>query len=126
MRLLGDTAIAQRHLALQLHRATHSVDDAGEFDQEPVARDLDGAAAMPGDLGVRDVVAPRGQCRVRALLVRAHQLRIARDIGRQHRRQSPLDALSPGVHGADATAISPFTMASESPGYCFRLRNALR
>jgi hypothetical protein len=59
-------------------------------------------------------VAPqRGQYRVRALLVFAHQPRGAGDIGRQYRRQPAIDAPSPGVHGGDATAISLFTTAPE-------------
>src|SRR5262249_26055139 len=67
----------------------------------------DDAPPMLGDLRVGDFAAQRAQSRVRAFLVRAHQPRIARDIRGQHRRQPVLDALSPGVHGRDATAISP-------------------
>jgi hypothetical protein len=89
----------------------HRVDDARELDQEPVAGAFDDAAAMVGDLGVRHFAPQRRQGRVRALLLLAHQPRIPRDIGRQYRRQPPLNALSLGVHGGDATAISPFTIA---------------
>ena len=46
---------------------------------------------------------------MRTLLVRAHQPRIACDIGRQDRRQPTLDAFSPGVHARDATAIPTYT-----------------
>ncbi len=105
--LLGDTVIAQRHLALQLDRAAHRIDDARKFDQQPVAGGLDDAAAMLGYLGLRQVAAQRRHCRVRALLVLAHQPRIARDICCQDRRQPALDAFSPGAHGNDASAISP-------------------
>ncbi len=46
---------------------------------------------MLGDLGVRHFAPQRGQSRVRALLVRAHQPRVAGDIRRQDRRQSGFD-----------------------------------
>src|SRR5215813_12205531 len=108
--LLGDTFVAHCHLALQFDRAAHRIDDAGEFDQEPVAGGLDDAAAMLSDLGLRHFAAQRRQCRVRALLVLAHQPRIASNIGRQHRRQPALDTLSPGAHYGDGTAVSPFTL----------------
>ena len=71
----------------------------GELDQEAVAGGLDDAAAMLGDLGIEHLAAQRLQRRVRTLLVLSHQPRIAGDIGRQDRRQPPLDALSPGSHG---------------------------
>ena len=41
-----------------------------------------------------------------------------------YRRQAALDPLSPGVHGRDAIAISPFTIALKRPGCCLRTRNA--
>src|SRR5437764_12090569 len=50
---LRNTGIVPSHLALQFGRAAHRIDDAGEFDQEPVSGGLDDAAAMPGDIGVR-------------------------------------------------------------------------
>src|SRR6266446_4510810 len=53
--LLGDAVIAQCHFALQFDRARHRIDDAGEFDQQPVAGGLHDAAAMLGDPGVRQV-----------------------------------------------------------------------
>jgi hypothetical protein len=102
-RCLRDAVIAQCHLALQFDRAAHCIDNAGKLDQEPVAGGLDDAAAMIGDLGVRYFASHRRQRRVRALLVRAHQPRIARDIGRQDRRQPALDAVS-GSHGLQLTA----------------------
>ena len=106
--------VAQRHLALHLDRAAHRVDDAGELDQQAVAGGLDDAAAMLGDLGVDQFAAERLQRRERAFLVRAHQPRVAGDIGRQDRRQPPLDPLSPRVHDGDASAIRSFTIAPGS------------
>ena len=50
--------IALVHATLDLDRAAHCVDDAGEFDQCAVTGGLDDAAAMLGDLGIdqRDAV----------------------------------------------------------------------
>jgi len=107
--------IAQRHLALQLDCTAHRIDDARELDQQPITGRFHNAAAMLGDLGVRYFAAQRRLGRVRALLVLAHQPRIARDIGRQYRRQPPPDPLSAsGIHGRDATAIPPFAIAPGS------------
>jgi hypothetical protein len=117
--LFGNTVIAQGQLALQLDSAAHRVDGAGELDQEPVAGGLHDAAAMLGDLGVRHLAAKRRHCRVRAFFILAHQPGVARDVGRQYRCQPPLDALSPGIHGRDATAISRFTIATERVAVAF-------
>jgi hypothetical protein len=57
---------------------------------------------MLGNLGVDQLAPDRLQRRERPLLVLAHQPRIARDIGRQHRRQPPLDPLSLGIHHRDS------------------------
>ena len=85
--------IALGHLALHLDRAAHRIDDAGEFDQHAVAGGFDDAAAMLRDLGIDEFAPDRLQRRERAFLVVAHQPRIAGDIGRQNRRQSPFDPL---------------------------------
>src|ERR1700737_2832655 len=111
--LQGDAVIVQCHVALQLDRAAHRIYHARELDQQPITGRFHNAAAMLGDLGVRYFAAQRRQGRVRALLVLAHQPRIAGDIGRQYRRQPALDPLPPGVHDGDATAISPFAIAPE-------------
>jgi hypothetical protein len=124
--LARDTVIAQRHLALQFDRAAHRIDDAREFDQQPVAGRLDNAAAMLGNFGVHQFAPGYLERRERALLVLAHQPRIAGDIGRQHRRQAPLDPLPPGIHGGNASAISPFTIAARLRSYCLRCRNAIQ
>ena len=47
--------IALRHRALHLDRASHGIDDAGELDEQAVAGGLDDAAAVLGDLGVRQL-----------------------------------------------------------------------
>ena len=79
------------HALLPFDRAAHRVDDAGEFDQQTVAGRLDDAAAMLGDLGVAQFAPDCFEPGERAFLVDAHEPRIARDIGRQDRRQFSLD-----------------------------------
>jgi hypothetical protein len=66
--------------------AAHSVDDAREFDQEPVAGGFDDAPAMLGDLGVAQLAPYRLQRGERAFFVGAHQPRIAGDIDRHDGR----------------------------------------
>ena len=85
--------VAGDHLLLHLDSAAHRVDNAGKLDEEAVAGSLDDAPPMLGDLGIGEFTADRAQRRERALFVRAHQPRIAGDIDRQDRRQTPLDPL---------------------------------
>ena len=89
----GHAGVALRHRALHLDRAAHRVDDAGEFDQQPVARRLDDAALVLLDLGVAEFAPDRAQGRERAFLVPAHQPRVAGDIDRKDRRETALDPL---------------------------------
>jgi hypothetical protein len=83
--------VAGDHLALQLDRTAHRVDDARELDEETVAGGLDDAPPMLGDFGIAQFAAHCPQRRERALFVLAHQPRIAGDIDRQDRRQPALD-----------------------------------
>jgi hypothetical protein len=99
------------HLVLQLDRAAHRINDAGEFGQEPVAGRLDNPATMLRDLEIAQLAPDRFERRERGLLVHAHEPRVPGDISRQYRRQPALDPLPPAVHGGDATAISSFTIA---------------
>ena len=64
--------VAGDHLALQLDRTAHRVDDAGELDKEAVARRLDYTTPMLGDFGIAELTADRTQRRERALFVLAH------------------------------------------------------
>ena len=93
MRLVRRIAgVALGHRPLHLDGAAHRVDDAAELDQHPVAGGLDDAAAMLGDAGSINSL----RCafrRAACLLVLAHQPAVARDIGRQDRRQPALDPL---------------------------------
>ena len=91
MRRSACRSVAGDHFPLQLDRAAHGVDDAGELGKEAVAGRLDDATAMLGDFGIAEFAANRTQRRESALFVRAHQPRIAGDIDRQNGRQSSLD-----------------------------------
>ncbi len=87
--------VALRHRLLHRDGTAHRVDDAAELGQHPVACGLDDAALMLGDAGIDQLIAVRLQPRERAFLVLAHQPAVARDIGRQDRRQPALDPLHP-------------------------------
>jgi hypothetical protein len=83
--------VAGHHLPLHLDRTAHRVDDTAELGKEAVAGSLDDATAMLGDFGITELTANRPQRRERALLIFAHQPRIAGNIDRQNGRQSSLD-----------------------------------
>src|SRR6516164_6817910 len=78
--------VAGDHLPLQLDRAAHRVDDAGELDKQAVAGSFDDATPMLGDFGIAEFTANRAQRRERALFVLAHQPRVAGDIDGQDGR----------------------------------------
>ena len=60
------------------------------------------------DLGIAQLKADRLQFGERALLVLAHQPRIARDIGREDRGEPTFDASWPcGLHGASPVVDDP-------------------
>jgi hypothetical protein len=88
----GRISVAQGHLALHLDRAAHRVDDAEEFDEQPIAGGFDDAAAVFLDLGVAQLAPNCLQRGERTFLIRAHQPRIAGDIDCHNRRQPPLYA----------------------------------
>ena len=95
------------HRRLPLGGATHRVDDAGELDEQPVAGGLDDAAVM---LGNRRIDQPGAQClhpRQRPFLVRALQLRVARDIGGKDRGELALDGPSFDHRFSPARSIVP-------------------
>jgi hypothetical protein len=83
--VLGYPGLAVDHCPLQFHGTAHRVDDAREFRQHAIASILDDAAGMLADLRVEELAAMRLEALVRALLVRAHQPRIARHIGSEDR-----------------------------------------
>jgi hypothetical protein len=87
--------ITVRQCRLQFGRATESVDDAGELDQQPVAGGLDEAALVIADLWIDHLGAQRLEPGERAFLVSLDQPRIAREIGGEDRRQPAFDATPP-------------------------------
>ena len=96
------------HPALPLDRASHRIDDAEEFDEQPVAGGVDGAAVVLGDGRVDQPGARRFEAPHRAFLVGADQPRITRHIGREDRRQSTFDASVPcRVHDASTVPGDP-------------------
>src|SRR6516165_2614358 len=86
--LCPNTRVPLGHGLLHLDRATHRVDDAGKFHQQPVAGGLDDAAMVLGDLRIGELAAQCFEADERALLVRSHQPRIARRIGGEDRRET--------------------------------------
>src|SRR5215469_15350196 len=101
--------IAGGHFALQLDGTAHGVNHTGEFNKEAVAGGFDDATAVLGDLGVAQLSEDRAQCRERALLIFAHQPRIASNINSEDRCQPALDPLSAHPAGP-ATRCSTDTM----------------
>jgi hypothetical protein len=86
--LLGEIQITVDHRALDLAGTAHRVDDAGEFCQHAVAGGLDDPAVMLADLRINEFEEMRLEPFVRALLVHAHQARIAHHIGREDRGET--------------------------------------
>ena len=79
--LAGNIGVAIDHPVLDLDRAAHRFDRAGELDQHAVARRLHDAALVLGDLGVDQLASMRPEPLQRALFVDADQTRVTRDIG---------------------------------------------
>jgi len=91
MWLRRHVAVALGLAALDFDSAAHRVDHVLKLDEQPVAGGLDDAAVMLGDLGGAQFAPDGSQRRESALLVLAHQPRIAGNVDRQDRRQPPLD-----------------------------------
>ena len=83
--LLGHLRLAVDHSALNLHGAAYCVDHAGELRQETVADVLHGTATVLGDLRLDQLAEMRLQAFVRALLILAHQPRVAGHISGENR-----------------------------------------
>jgi hypothetical protein len=56
---------------LHFHRAPHRIDDAAEFDEDPISCALDDAAVMDGDGWIDQVTAERAQPRQSAIFIGA-------------------------------------------------------
>jgi len=78
--VLGRFLVPVDHTALDLDRAAYRVDDTGELRQKPVAGVLDDPAVMLGNLGINQFAEMCLEAFVRALLIGAHQARVARHI----------------------------------------------
>jgi hypothetical protein len=91
--ILGDTRIAVDHRPLDFGRAADCVDDARKFHQHAVAGGFDDASVMLSDFRIDELAAMGLQALERAVLVGAHQPRIARHIGGQNRGETAFDGL---------------------------------
>jgi hypothetical protein len=78
---------------LDLDRAAHRVDDARELDEQPVARGLDDASLVLGDLAVDQLRTMRLEALERTLLVDAHQPAVADDVRREDGAQLAGDVM---------------------------------
>ena len=83
-----DTHVPLGHRLLHVDRATHCIDDAWKLHQQAIAGGLDDATIVLGDLRIDELSAQRFEAFERAFLIRAHQSRIARDIGGQNRGEA--------------------------------------
>jgi hypothetical protein len=108
-------AVALDHLALDLDRAAHCMDDALKLHEQTVAGRLYDAAAMFNDSWIEQFAPDRFLRRERAFLVGVHQPRISDDIRGQDRSRSSLDPCSPlGLHEGDHRAR--IASATANPG----------
>src|SRR5437899_2286388 len=80
--------LAVDHPALHLGGAAHRIDNAGKFGEQAVAGRLDDATMVLCDLRIDQLPPCRLQAFERALLVLAHEPRIARHIGGEDRGKS--------------------------------------
>jgi hypothetical protein len=84
----ADTRVPFGHRLLHHDRAADRIDNAGKLHQHAVAGGLDDATAVFGDLRIEELAAQRLEAFVRALLIGAHQPRIAGDIGGKDRGEA--------------------------------------
>jgi hypothetical protein len=91
----GQLPVALLQLALDLDRALHRLDDAGELRQQAVAGGVDHAPVVAGDEAGHGVpvLAQRGQGR---RLVGFHQPAVAGDVGAEDRGQLALHGFGHG------------------------------
>ena len=101
--VLRDAIVALGHHRLHSDRALDRIDNRRKLKQQTVPRGLDDPATMlchkcigNGPVSTEDTGG--------ADLVEAHKARIARHVGGQYRRQSPVDPTWPLLHHAHATS----------------------
>src|SRR5262249_36613072 len=113
--------VAHGHLALDVGRALHGIDDAAEFDQRAVAHQLDHAPAMLCDRGIDELAPARLQPLQRAALVGAHEPAVADHVGGKYGGQPPLhaSARSPGGrrHARPFAAVYTGTCAMKAGSF---------
>jgi hypothetical protein len=86
IRLNADVSL--RHRLLHRDRTAHRIDDAGKFHQQAVAGGLDKPPMVLGDFRIEELAAQRFEAFERAFLIRPHQPRVARHIGREDRSEA--------------------------------------
>jgi hypothetical protein len=92
----GNPRVVLRRQRLQPDRAFDRADHRADLDQHPVPGGLDDPPVMLGDERISGG-AMLPQCLHRALLVRPHQPRVARDIGGKDRGKAAFDGLFHGL-----------------------------
>ena len=85
--LLGNARVAPGHGVLDLDRALHGIDDAGELGQEAIAHGLDDAPVTGRDHRLDQLAKMGLEGAERARFVGPHQPRVADHVGGQDRRQ---------------------------------------
>jgi hypothetical protein len=88
--VLGRPIVACDQVRLHRDRTAHRIHRAREFDQRAVARGLDDAPVVFGDPGVEELCAQGLEALERALLVRAHQSRVAYHVSGQDSGEAAL------------------------------------
>ena len=77
---------------MNIHHAAERADHACKLDQQAVARRVGDAAVIFGNLEVDPLATAGTKGFERAVFILADEAAVARDIGRDDRRQSPRDA----------------------------------
>jgi len=91
---VGRLRVLLPHTPLHRDRTGDGLDDARKFDQQAVASGLDDAALVLGNLGIDEFAAVRLEPCQSAGFVRAHQPRIAGDVGSENGRETAFNPLS--------------------------------
>src|SRR5262245_45044697 len=107
--------IALGHLPLDIDSTAYAVDDTGKLDKHAVARRLDNAPAVFGDLGIDDRASVALECGQCAFFIQAHQPRIACDVRRKNGRKAALDPFSTqgaSPKSASTSCASPVGLAA--------------
>src|SRR5262245_39893656 len=93
-------AIGGGHAGLEVHRALHRIDGAGELDQHAVARNLEDPPLILRNQGFEHVLAPGLQGGQRAGFVLLHEPAVADDISGEDGGKPALDAVILGHEAA--------------------------